>query len=111
MYFLRITGRLSSDRPANYNKNTCDRIPKLTYQKSSKQSLKTKQKNICNSGMDPLPLWRENYPINPSFSLEKKLRRRNRDRNQKSPSATIRQNYLSDIMISGLLIYLVKFFI
>lgn len=83
MYFLRITGRLTSDRPAT-NRN----LKKSSFKKSNE---------CCNDGMKPLPPWREKFPDRPSFGLDKKLRRK-KCKQEQNRLATLQQNYHLPLM-------------
>lgn len=86
MYFLRITGRLSSDRPAKYK----------TKHKNKYGLNKTLNNSRDEERINPLPPWRQQLPLDPSFNLDKKLTRRKRDR-KRSPSAALKQNYHSPL--------------
>jgi hypothetical protein len=62
MYYLRLTGRLTSDKPRNY-------LPSDMPSWSS-----------SHSTPPDLPPWRRKWPEEPPFHLERKLRRRERSR-------------------------------
>lgn len=118
LYFLRITGRLTSDRPAkpsmnqlfsglinsqNDNKRYNQYLSK-NHQSIQKQQYSNKNrllrsknnvKKISKTCCEPdnvLPPWHEPMPSNPSYHLERKIKRRERDRSR-SPVASLRQGY------------------
>ncbi|KAI1727958.1 hypothetical protein DdX_00102 [Ditylenchus destructor] len=95
MYFLRITGRLTSDKPRSTGRGGFAPYPHSPYRVSD-QKYHYKKGDLpqkATPGMGDLPPWREEFPVQPPYTgLERKLQRRERDRSR-SPTAALRQGY------------------
>lgn len=82
--------RYLSENPQSFQKKQYS----SRSQRSRHQTLKTSDKmsKSCCEPNNELPPWHETMPSNPSYNLERKIKRRERDRSR-SPTAALRQGY------------------
>ncbi|VDL66860.1 unnamed protein product [Nippostrongylus brasiliensis] len=91
-FYWRLIGKLTSDKPANAQPSYQRRRPQ-PYVKPTSRGPPTPQQTVyyqrtpsqrCPPPPDKLPPWREEWPSIPDPPLQKKLRRRDRERRSSS---------------------------